>query len=179
VRDFDPAYVSSGVMNGPKATSALSPYDSQLRTLVDAARQNGSHSWIPGDPYPRKTAGNILVQLGLLCGYFVSRGGDHANNRLYPTRARWNVLDRHPCRCRLVVRELPTRRSKLQLFFVGAMPCHCARTERILRTESISRDGLRHFRRKLECPQLAQALSALLISTSSLRVASGQYSPQE
>jgi hypothetical protein len=32
-----------------------------------------------------------------------------------------------------------------------------------LRTESISRDGLRHFRRKLECPRLAQALPALLI----------------
>jgi hypothetical protein len=29
-------------MNGPKATSALSPFDSQLRTLVGAAR--GSHS---------------------------------------------------------------------------------------------------------------------------------------
>src|SRR5205823_12376510 len=30
------------VMNGPKATSALSPFDSQLRTLVGAARR--SHS---------------------------------------------------------------------------------------------------------------------------------------
>jgi hypothetical protein len=29
-------------MNGPKATSALSPFDSQLRTLVGAARK--SHS---------------------------------------------------------------------------------------------------------------------------------------
>jgi hypothetical protein len=29
-------------MNGPKATSALSPFDSQLRTLVGAARR--SHS---------------------------------------------------------------------------------------------------------------------------------------
>src|SRR5258708_7369289 len=32
----------SRVMNGPKATSALSPFDSQLRTLVGAARR--SHS---------------------------------------------------------------------------------------------------------------------------------------
>jgi hypothetical protein len=32
-----------------------------------------------------------------------------------------------------------------------------------LRTESISRDGLRHFRRKLECSRIAWALSALLI----------------
>jgi hypothetical protein len=30
------------VMNGPKATSALSPFDSQLRTLIGAARR--SHS---------------------------------------------------------------------------------------------------------------------------------------
>src|SRR6266566_621773 len=28
------------VMNGPKATSALSPFDSQLRTLVGAARRS-------------------------------------------------------------------------------------------------------------------------------------------
>ena len=42
LRDFDPAYVADGVMNGPKATSALSPFDSQLRTLVGAARR--SHS---------------------------------------------------------------------------------------------------------------------------------------
>jgi len=34
--------VGWGFMNGPKATSALSPLDSQLRTLVGAARR--SHS---------------------------------------------------------------------------------------------------------------------------------------
>jgi hypothetical protein len=34
--------VRSGVMNVPKATSALSPFDSQLRTLVGATRR--SHS---------------------------------------------------------------------------------------------------------------------------------------
>src|SRR5437660_1321254 len=34
--------MSAQVMNGPKATSALSPFDSQLRTLVGAAHR--SHS---------------------------------------------------------------------------------------------------------------------------------------
>src|SRR5437660_12023076 len=38
------------VMNGPKVTSALSPFDSQLRTLVGAARR--SHSWPDSDIKP-------------------------------------------------------------------------------------------------------------------------------
>jgi hypothetical protein len=29
-------------MNGPKATSALSPFDSELRTLIGAARRSGT-----------------------------------------------------------------------------------------------------------------------------------------
>src|SRR5262249_42023357 len=34
--------MTARVMNGPKATSALSPFDSQLRTLVSAARRSYS-----------------------------------------------------------------------------------------------------------------------------------------
>jgi hypothetical protein len=36
-----------GVMNGPKATSAFSPFDSRLRTLVDAARRLHSCQFRP------------------------------------------------------------------------------------------------------------------------------------
>jgi hypothetical protein len=62
-----------------------------------------------------------------------------------------------------VVRELPTWRFKLHLFFVRAMLGHGSRPGSILRAESISRDGLRDFLRKLEYPRLAAAVSAQLL----------------
>jgi hypothetical protein len=42
VRDFRPFYVRSGSMNSLKATCALSPFDSQLRTLVSATGRSRS-----------------------------------------------------------------------------------------------------------------------------------------
>jgi hypothetical protein len=49
-------------MNGPKATSALSPFDSQLRTLVGEAHR--SHSCQNQTHAPRHTEGGQAVVAG-------------------------------------------------------------------------------------------------------------------
>jgi hypothetical protein len=53
------ADVRVGVMNGPKATSALSPFDSQLRTLVGAARRPHSCQFLTHAPQQNDVHGLV------------------------------------------------------------------------------------------------------------------------
>jgi hypothetical protein len=57
-------------MNGPKAMSALSPFDSQLRTLVGATRR--SHSCLNRTHAPQQTSGRASA--GLLRQYLRTKG---------------------------------------------------------------------------------------------------------
>src|SRR5262245_17230028 len=142
-------------------TSAGLTISSQTRKIADiAGPRRRDHVILDAAPliFLTKTADStwdILARQRLLC-----RRGNHANDHSCVARAGWNVFDQYLCRCRFMVRDLPTGRLKLRLFLVRAMLGDGSRPGGILRAESFPRNGLRDGRRKLEYPRLAEPLSA-------------------
>ncbi len=82
------ANVGYGSMNGPKGTSALSPFNSQLRTLIGAARRSHSCQDLPWSlPYACKSDVALpqSCQQDVPRSHFCSGSGDAVGRHLTQT----------------------------------------------------------------------------------------------